>query len=37
MSDLAVSDNGEQKTASEFHDNFILFRIDMKNSYVPFA
>ena len=37
MSDLAVNDKGEQKTASEFHDDFILYGIEHKSFVCPFC
>lgn len=37
MSDLAVSDSGEQKTASEFHDDYIINRIKHESFACPFC
>lgn len=37
MSDLAVSNNGEQKTASEFHDDYILHGTEHESFNCPFC
>ncbi len=37
MSDLAISESGEKKTASEFHDDYILYGIEHDNFYCPFC
>lgn len=37
MSDLAVSDTGIKKTASEFHDDHILYDIEYKSFSCPFC
>jgi hypothetical protein len=37
MSDLALSDSGERKTASEFHDDYILHGIEHKSFVCPFC
>ncbi|PXF32203.1 hypothetical protein WH50_05600 [Pokkaliibacter plantistimulans] len=37
MSDLAINDKGEQKAASEFHDDFILHGIQHASFVCPFC
>jgi hypothetical protein len=37
MSDLAVTDFGEKKTASEFHDDYILYGTKHENFTCPFC
>jgi hypothetical protein len=37
MSDIAIGDSNEQKTASEFHDDYILHRIKFENFTCPFC
>lgn len=37
MSDLAICESGEQKTASEFHDDYVLYGMKHKDFICPFC
>lgn len=37
MSDLALSDSGERKTASEFHDDYMMHGVEYQSFVCPFC